>query len=103
MPELFATSVVAYIGWALFGNAARSWNWRWWYKTIYLNSFHWRSLRMLKKLQGIALKGRVECEKCESPFRIQVHHIHYRSLWHERLSDLQLICKRCHRPGSGRI
>lgn len=84
-------------------SALRLWNWGWWYRHIYLHSIHWYVIRFLKKMQMRILHGGVFCEKCRSPKRLTVHHVTYKRLGHERLSDLQVICFGCHRPGSGRI
>jgi 5-methylcytosine-specific restriction endonuclease McrA len=87
----------------LFGYAARRYNWGWWFRNIYLRSWHWQVVRWKKRTQAIFWHGVVKCEKCGSRKRIQVHHINYRSLGKEKMSDLQLICNLCHRKGSGRI
>lgn len=78
-------------------------SWQWWYRNIYLHSPHWSFTRWWKKLVFFITHGAVYCEKCGSERRLQIHHIHYRHIGHERLYDLQIICKLCHRKGSGRI
>lgn len=88
----------------LFHHLARQYAWDYWYYNIYLKSWHWKIKRWMKLTQGRFYNfGKVVCEKCGSQERIIVHHVTYERLWHERLSDLQRICWRCHRPGSGRI
>ncbi len=39
------------------------------------------------------------CERCGTrppPKDLQLHHIHYRTLWYENNSDLELLCPSCH-------
>lgn len=79
-------------------------DWNTWYEYWYLNSLHWHWLRWWKKMSfRIAHHGRLYCEKCMRDNRLQIHHVTYKRLGHERLSDLQVVCFRCHRQGSGRI
>ncbi len=40
------------------------------------------------------------CERCGSRQRsadLQLHHLHYDTLWYENNSDLELLCPSCHR------
>ncbi len=40
------------------------------------------------------------CERCETrqqPKDLQLHHLHYDTLWYENNSDLELLCPSCHR------
>ena len=40
-----------------------------------------------------------KCERCElqlQPKDLQVHHLHYDTLWYESYQDLQLLCPSCH-------
>jgi 5-methylcytosine-specific restriction endonuclease McrA len=57
----------------------------------YLMSAEWKA----KREQLFELRGK-QCEKCGSTKTIQVHHIHYRNIFKERMDDLQVLCKRCH-------
>jgi 5-methylcytosine-specific restriction endonuclease McrA len=57
----------------------------------YLNSFHWRDLRDAK-LHSVNDR----CEKCHRRSNLQVHHLTYERLGHERLTDLQVLCESCH-------
>lgn len=57
----------------------------------YLLSKKWRTKR--KKL--IRLKGG-KCEKRDSAKSLHVHHLHYKNIFHEKMEDLQLLCKKCH-------
>ena len=52
----------------------------------------WRRL----KERLIEVRGHV-CEECGSEHRaLDVHHLSYDRLGHERMSDLQLLCRDCH-------
>jgi phage protein U len=107
MNDLFAFSLLIAFSYILavvsFDEIARRVHWKWWYRNRYLKSPHWRFTRWAKKAQTFLLKGSVRCEKCGSKKRLHIHHITYKRLGQERLSDLQVICHDCHRPGSGRI
>ena len=40
-----------------------------------------------------------KCERCGlqlPPADLQVHHLHYDSLWYESYQDVQLLCRPCH-------
>lgn len=56
----------------------------------YLNSDHWKELRS-KKLREIP-----RCIHCESPYRLNVHHVNYRHLTDCVSSDLEVLCEECH-------
>lgn len=64
-----------------------------WYRRIYLKSLHWKRL----KIRFFFFLGQKKCFMCGSVKRIQVHHLNYRSIYDVRLSDLQALCKRCHK------
>lgn len=36
------------------------------------------------------------CQRCGDIKDLQVHHITYKNLYHERLEDLQILCAGCH-------
>jgi len=67
-----------------------------WYRSYYLQSNHWRHFKKrAKKHYG---------NKCARCFRygingvvIDVHHLFYGNLWHEKLEDVQLLCRDCHK------
>lgn len=71
-------------------------NRRWWYRNIYLHSWHWKITRWAKRMQVRVMRGMVMCEKCRSTKRLQVHHKTYERLGHEKMSDLKLLCNSCH-------
>jgi 5-methylcytosine-specific restriction endonuclease McrA len=62
-----------------------------WYRTVYLGSAHWLETRA----RQLRLVG--WCQTCGSTVELQVHHLHYSSLWAERTEDLCTLCARCHR------
>ena len=63
----------------------------------YLASREWATLReAVRKRAGNA------CERCDIlPMQV-VHHLTYERIGHERLEDLQAICKPCHEYESGK-
>jgi hypothetical protein len=63
---------------------------------IYIQSPHWE----LKRRQVI-VNSDSECEHCGSKSKLTVHHIHYRSLFNEELSDLMCLCWTCHKKAEG--
>jgi 5-methylcytosine-specific restriction endonuclease McrA len=71
---------------------------RFWYREFYLRSRHWRAIRR-EKLE----KAGYRCERCRLPLFVKeerlvmdVHHLTYERLFHERLDDLQVLCRHCH-------
>lgn len=69
---------------------------RWWYANLYLRTPHWKRVRR-RALQAADHR----CITCRSTNRLQVHHLaYYRGgksiLWHERMSDLAVLCEACH-------
>lgn len=64
-----------------------------WYRTYYGKSNYWKRYRRRK----IAQKG-AKCEKCKKyNITLDVHHLTYKRLFHERLSDTQVLCRSCHK------
>lgn len=57
----------------------------------YLLTKHWRKVR-LRKLNAVGW----HCERCDSKEELQVHHNHYKTLWHETNDDLTVYCRECH-------
>lgn len=58
----------------------------------YMPSGAWRK----KKIEVFKHYGRA-CANCGSRNNLQVHHKTYKRLGRERLSDLQVLCRECHR------
>lgn len=57
----------------------------------YLRSSAWKQ----KRSQRLELDGYV-CQKCED-VASEAHHLTYENFGHERMEDLQSLCKDCHR------
>jgi 5-methylcytosine-specific restriction endonuclease McrA len=73
---------------------------------IYLQSAQWQRLRnavIARSCEGIpnANPNLGVCEICHyrpwKPGVLQVHHLTYANLYHEHLTDLQLVCPNCHK------
>lgn len=60
------------------------------YREKYLKSTHWYELRN-KKLSMVNA-----CEKCKASTHLDVHHLNYRNLYDVELSDLMVLCRKCH-------
>jgi len=58
---------------------------------VYLRSPLWR---LRRRLWILGAWGR--CERCGSRRRLTVHHRTYQRLGHERRSDIEVLCWRCH-------
>lgn len=70
----------------------------------YIQSDAWRWMRRTK----LAQVGR-RCQKCRRWWHqlrpgewLEVHHLTYARLFHERLSDLQVLCNTCHKKETRR-
>lgn len=57
----------------------------------YLRSEHWQK----KRKDALHYFG-YRCECGAENVRLNVHHIHYESLWKEKLEDLRVLCEQCH-------
>jgi len=65
----------------------------------YIASEAWRRRRSLKLFLAGGMCGTVECEVCHQGIPVAVanaHHKTYERFEHERLSDLAVVCRRCH-------
>jgi len=69
-----------------------------WYREVYLFSLHWKTLRA-QKLESVGRK----CADCGTSKKLQCHHLKYRSIFNVTLSDLQVLCEKCHRKEHDRI
>ena len=58
----------------------------------YLRSPEWKA----KRRRAIERAGHA-CEICGKTGRLEVHHTTYERLGKERLSDLVVVCRSCHR------
>ncbi len=58
----------------------------------YLKSDAWK-LKRLSKIQSVGYK----CQRCNATDKLlQVHHLTYDRLGHERMDDLKVVCLDCH-------
>ena len=57
----------------------------------YLKSPEWDEKRRL-----ILARSNGVCEQCRSQPAAEVHHLHYNTLYRERLCDLLHVCRSCH-------
>lgn len=57
----------------------------------YINSKRWAA----KRQEAFAFHGN-RCSECGASHRLQVHHIHYKTLFNERMQDLRILCHDCH-------
>ena len=63
----------------------------------YLQSSHWEVKR-----QDILIRDDHTCDRCGSYTELQVHHLNYDNLWHEKDEDLITLCKDCHAEEHGK-
>src|SRR3972149_7338562 len=82
----------------LCGVIIRRYNWGWWYRNIYLHSFHWKLVKFEKKAQVFFRYWGLKSESCGNrhPKWFEVHHLTYVHIGAERLSELRLLCPSCH-------
>lgn len=58
----------------------------------YLKSDKWKEIRStLFKMRG------KKCENCSRTKALHIHHLTYDRIFNERLDDLQILCKDCHK------
>ena len=57
----------------------------------YLASDDWK-----KKRRAKFARSKRRCAVCGSAKRLELHHLAYRSLTNVRMSDLRVLCRRCH-------
>ncbi|HVT89685.1 MAG TPA: hypothetical protein VHD56_12585 [Tepidisphaeraceae bacterium] len=62
------------------------------YYQEYMNSPQWAEFR----LEAIEAASR-QCQRCGNAEDLEVHHLHYDTLGHESLNDVEVLCKSCHR------
>ncbi len=63
---------------------------------VYLDSPAWQELRK-RKLQELR-----RCQGCGGDECLQVHHLTYERIGHERLTDLMVLCHLCHAKEHGK-
>ena len=64
---------------------------RWQYRR-YLRSSGWKRRR-----RAAVKRAGFRCERCGCGGRLEVHHLTYERLGHERPGDLVALCRACHR------
>jgi len=57
----------------------------------YLRTPEWKAI----KLEIHSLRNH-KCERCDSTYRLEVHHKTYKNLFNESPKDLELLCHNCH-------
>lgn len=57
----------------------------------YLQTDHWKQTR-----QAALKRAKHKCQLCNSKDSLNVHHNNYDCLFHEKESDLIVLCKNCH-------
>jgi len=60
------------------------------YYQRYIKSIKWKSKAERWKLET------GKCERCGGTDRLEVHHLHYRTLANEQRADVQVLCRSCH-------
>lgn len=77
------------------GQSGRSERARWWQQYhAYIESPRWK-----KTKERIMRERGVSCERCGvsgSVVKVQLHHVSYANMGHERDEDLKLLCGPCH-------
>lgn len=87
---LLLVTLVLYLR-AIYHNWLRKHDWWSWYGKFYMKSRHWKRYRKMR-----VKKAGHRCDMCGAKPPLHVHHLHYRSLGHERMNDTLVLCKRCH-------
>lgn len=59
---------------------------------VYINSREWQ----LKRKEAFAFHGKM-CHNCGAVQLLEVHHLHYRNLFNEKMEDLRILCVGCHK------
>lgn len=58
----------------------------------YLRTPEWKAVRM----EVLHLRNH-KCERCNSTYRLEVHHKTYRHIFNESPNDLEVLCHSCHK------
>lgn len=89
---LFAFCVVAALIKTKYHAWLRKHDWWNWYSNIYLKSAHWQRYRHFR-----LWVARYTCERCNKKRKVlQIHHLNYDHLWHEKIKDTWVLCVPCH-------
>lgn len=66
---------------------------RYWYRNVYLRSKHWQAFRKKALLYyGSTCQERL----CKVKFPLQLHHLTYERLGHEKVKDVRPLCANHH-------
>ena len=58
----------------------------------YLQTPEWKAIR----LEVLSIRG-YKCERCNSTYKLEVHHKTYKNIFHESPIDLEVLCHTCHK------
>lgn len=58
----------------------------------YLESDQWLNIRRIA-----LMKSDFKCEKCGNKENLNVHHLNYNSVFDEKIRDIIVLCKGCHK------
>jgi len=72
----------------------------------WINHPEWKHLRNIRLLRDNfecqQMTGRWGKSQCKSKDRLEVHHLTYERMTHERIDDLITVCHKCHSKIHGR-
>lgn len=63
---------------------------------MYDSKTYYYSPRWLRLRREVLAFAEHKCNKCGTRNELNVHHKHYKTLGNEDISDLIVLCKRCH-------
>lgn len=63
------------------------------YRTTYLNSEHWKNLRIRRLARS---KGKCDVCGAEGGIHLDVHHLAYHDLYDVKCKELRAVCRPCH-------
>lgn len=83
---------------------------RWYYRNVYLKSGHWRAFRLKALEAALWVCEYPDCSAVDhrAPMlpgglgpgwhyeSLDIHHLTYENLWHEKLKDVSVLCRRHH-------
>jgi len=62
----------------------------------YLKSDQWKMMRA-----GLIYIRGSKCENCGNTEKLEIHHLNYNNIFKEKMSDLKILCRDCHRKEHG--
>lgn len=66
----------------------------------YINSYDWQVKADIMKRKAMYICQ--QCGKKATKKKLHVHHRHYKTLFHERIGDLEVLCDKCHAKRHGK-